>query len=580
MLKADVVIIGSGGAGARAAVEVARQSLKPLILTKGKMGRSGATVAAIADFEVDSRSATEILGLKGDLRDSREKFFEDTLAGGGYLNHQKILERHVNDIPEIARELMEKGLKVAPEVTRAPGQTYPRSIITTGARLMRVLHKMCREAKVAVYEHFMATDLVKKEGRVVGVAGLDLSTGEFVEIGARAVIVATGGGMQMYRYATAPDELTGDGHAMAFRAGASFVDLEMIQFMGGVMLTPPAMEGICFGYTLCADVNPLGCWLLNKYGVRFMEALDPLHKEFVTRDKLALGIATEVFEGRGTERGGVYLSVSHLPRQVVDNYPLHKNVPWLSPDWEMYGFSFKRIMEEARAGKALEIGVASHFFCGGIRVDENGFTGIPGLYAAGEVTGGTQGGNRISGNALTQVLVQGRASGAAAAAFAKTVDFEEFPRDMSGYAGRVYAPLQRRGLSPFEMRKALQQLCWEKLGVVRTEQSLKNLLDQIAAYKKQLPSVGCRAKNRIYNREWIEALQLENLITLAELVAVSALQRRESRGVHYRRDFPAADYKAFTMNNVLEKQGGRIVARFEPVAATLMAPPGEDATHE
>ncbi|HPU01278.1 MAG: FAD-dependent oxidoreductase [Firmicutes bacterium] len=579
MLKADVVIIGSGGAGARAAVEVARRGLKPLILTKGKMGRSGATVAAIADFEVDSRSATEILGLRGDPRDSKEKFFEDTLAAGGYLNNQKILERHVNEIPEIARELLEQGLKVAPELSQAPGQSYPRSVITTGARLVRVLHKMCREAKVAVYEHFMATDLVKKDDRVVGVVGLDLSTGQFVEIAARAVILATGGGMQMYRYTTAPDELTGDGHAMAFRAGATFVDLEMIQFMGGVMLAPPAVEGICFGFTLCADVNPLGCWLLNKFGVRFMEAVDPLHKEFVTRDKLALAIATEVFEGRGTERGGVYLSVSHLPRQVVDNYPQHKNVPWLSPDWEMYGFSFKQIMEEAKAGQALEIGVASHFFCGGVRVDENGFTGIPGLYAAGEVTGGTQGGNRLSGNALTQVLVQGRAAGTAAAAFARTVGFGDFPRGLSGFAGRVYAPLERRGISPFEMRKALQKLCWEKLGVVRTEQSLQCLLEQLAAYKKELPHVGCRAKNRVYNREWMEALQLENLITLAELVAMSALQRRESRGVHYRRDFPAANYGAFTMNNILENKEGRVAARFEPVVATRVAPPGEDANH-
>jgi succinate dehydrogenase/fumarate reductase flavoprotein subunit len=575
MLKADIVIIGSEGAGARAAVEVARHGMKPLLLTKGKIGRSGATVTAMADFEVDSKSAVEVLGLKGDIRDSKEKFFEDTLISGGYLSNQKMLERHVNDIPEIAKEMMDKGMKVAQELDHAAGQTYPRSVMTTGPEFMRILIKMCKEENVAVYEHFMATDLVKKDGRVIGVVGLDLSTGEFVEIGAKAIIMATGGGMQMYPYSTAPDELTGDGHAMAFRAGVSFIDLEMIQFMGCTMMTPPAVEGQGFGYGLCADINPLDCWLLNKFGTRFMADKDPIHKEHVTRDKLAVGMMTEVFEGRGSEHGGIYVSVSHLPKQIVDNYPQSKNVPYLSKDWEMFGFSYKQIMEEAKAGKALEMGVASHFFCGGIKVDENGYSGIPGFYAAGEVTGGTEGGNRISGNALTQILVQGKAAGAAAADFAKTAGFEEFPKDMAEYTERVNGPLSREGLSSFEIRKALQKVCWEKLCVVRTEESLKYVLEQVAEFKKQLPLVGCKAKNKIYNREWVDALQLESLITLTELVATSALQRKESRCVHYRHDFPDTNYKEFTMNNILENKSGRIATHFEPVVVTSIVPPKE-----
>jgi succinate dehydrogenase/fumarate reductase flavoprotein subunit len=575
MLKADVVIIGSEGAGARAAVEVARHGMKPLLLTKGKIGKSGATVTAMADFEVDSKSIKEVLGLEGDVRDSKEKFFEDTLISGGYLNNQKMLQHHVEEIPGIAKEMIDKGMKVSKTPDKAAGQSYPRSVLTTGNEFCRVLIKMCREEKVAVYEYFMATDIVKKDGRAVGVVGLDMSTGEFVEIGAKAVILATGGGMQMYPYSTAPDELTGDGHAMAFRAGASFIDLEMIQFMGGTMMTPPAVEGQGLGYALCADLNSMNCWMLNKFGYRFMEDRDPVHKEHVTRDKLAIGMMTEVFEGRGSDHGGIYVSVSHLPNQIIDNYPAAKNVPYLSRDWDFMGFNYKQIMQEAKAGKALEMGVASHFFCGGIRVDENGSTGIPGFYAAGEVCGGTEGGNRISGNALTQILVQGKDAGTSAAEYAKTVEFDDFPKDMSVYTERVFGPLNREGLSPFAMRKELQKVCWDNICVVRTEESINRVLDKAAEFKKQLPSVGCKAKNRVYNREWIDALQLESLVTLTELVASSALARRESRCVHYRQDFPDANYKDYTKNNILESKNGKIVTHFEPVVVTSTTPPKE-----
>jgi len=577
MLKADVVIIGSEGAGARAAIEAKRCGVNPLLLTKGKIGKSGATVTAMADFEVDSRSIKEVLGLNGDIRDSKELFFEDTLISGCYLNNQKILERHVEDIPAIIKEMMDWGMKVEDTPCQAAGQSYPRSVLTTGPEFMRVLINAVKKANIPVYEHFMATDLVKKNGKIIGVVGLDLSTGEFVQIAAKAVILATGGGMQIYPYSTAPDELTGDGHAMAFRAGASFVDLEMIQFMGCTMMKPTAVEGAGFGFALGPDLNGMECWLLNKFGHRFMEEKDPINKEHVTRDKLSVGLMTEVFEGRGTPEGGVYMSLQHLPVQLIDNFPQTKNVPYLSKDWDFLGFNYKEIIEGVKAGKALEVGVASHFFCGGIEVDEKGYAGIPGFYAAGEVTGGTEGGNRISGNALTQILVQGMISGENAAKYAKTVDFEDFPKDdMGELTDRVMAPLNREGISPFEMRKALQKVCWDKMCVVRTEESLNYVLKEVKEFKKQLPMIGCKAKNKIYNREWVDALQFESLLTLTELVAISALQRKESRGVHYRQDFPVEDNKNFIKNNILGSKNGQIVTHFAPVIVTSTNPPKED----
>lgn len=579
MLTADVLIIGSEGAGALAAIELRRQGLNPMILTKGRIGKCGATVTAGADINVDSRTCKEFLGLNGDIRDSKEKFFEDTVIEGRYLPNQKIVEHHVEEIPAIVKDFMDWGMKIEKDLGQPAGHSYPRSVTTKGDEIMRVLSQKVKELKVPIYEQFMATDVLKKDGRVVGVAGLDLCSGEFVEVYGKAVIIATGGGMQLYPYSTAPDELTGDGHAMAMRAGVEFIDMEMVQFMGCTFMNPPAWAGISFPYCLGPDFGGLDIRMYNKFGHRFFEEkIDPVNKEHVTRDLLARGIMNEVFEGMGTPNGGVYYSLHHLPEELVDNFPIARNQPILSKDWVFMGFSFKELIERMKQGHAIEVAVASHFFCGGIRTDDICATRIPGLYAAGEVAGGTEGANRLSGNALTQVFVQGVLSGRNAAEYVKGIPTVEAAdvAEIKKARDRVMAPFGRAGINVIEFKKEIQKNAWDNMCVVRTEDSLTKALAKIQEFKKLLPEVGCSCTAKSANREWVDVLQVESLISLAELIATSALARKETRGAHFRKDFPESDSKNYMKNIIVANENGEIKVSAAPIVVTSITPPEED----
>lgn len=578
MLKADVLIIGSEGAGALAALEVKRLGLTPMILTKGRIAKCGATVTAGADINVDGRSAREVLGLNGDVTDSKEQFFTDTIVEGRYINNQKMVEHHVEMIPGIIKEMLDWGMKVMPDLQQPAGHTHARGVTTKGEEIMRVLAKQVKASDIPIYEHFMATDLIRKDGQVVGVAGLDLSTGGYVEVAGKSVIIATGGGMQLYPYSTAPDELTGDGHAMAFRAGASFIDMEMVQFMGCTFLDPPAVAGSSFPYCLGPDANGLDIRMLNRFGHRFFEEkIDPVNKEHVTRDLLSRGIMNEVYEGAGSPNGGVYYSISHLPKNIVENWPVAKNMPIVSKDWEFMGYNYKGIIDQMMKGYAIEVGVASHFFCGGIHTDDLCGTRIPGLYAAGEVTGGTEGANRLSGNALTQVFVQGVLAARNAVGYAKKTAFcDDFPKEgTEEFYNRIMAPLNRDGISAIGLKKEVQKSAWENICVVRTEESIKRNLANIEEFRRQLSLVGTKCKSRIYNREWVDALQLESLLIISELISVSALARRETRGAHYRKDFEQTDNHNWLKNVIVSNKNGRIETSYAPLIITSITPPEE-----
>lgn len=582
MIKADVLIIGSEGAGALAAMEVKKLGLNPMILTKGRIAKCGATVTAGADINVDGHSARKILGLNGDVTDSKEQFFADTVIEGRYINNQKMVEHHVEMIPEIVKEMLDWGMKVMPDLQQPAGHSHARGVTTKGEEIMRVLAKTVKEAKIPIYEHFMATDLIRKDGQVVGVAGLDLSTGDYVEVAGKAVIIATGGGMQLYPYSTAPDELTGDGHAMAWRAGAQFIDMEMVQFMGCTFLDPPAVAGSSFPYCLGPDANGLDIRMLNKFGHRFFEEkIDPINKEHVTRDLLSRGIMNEVYEGNGSPLGGVYYSISHLPKNIVENWPAAKNMPIVSLDWEFMGYKYKDIIDEMMKGNAIEVAVASHFFCGGIRANDLCDTGIPGLYAAGEVVGGTEGANRLSGNALTQVFVQGVLAARSAAEYAKKASFcTDYPKEgTEEYQERILAPLYRDGISAIELKKQIQKDAWDNICVVRTEESIRRNLENIAEYRKQLPLIGTKCKSKVYNREWVDAIQVESLLTLSEIISVSALARPETRGAHYRKDYDFTDNRNYLKNVIVSNESGKAIASYAPLIITSITPP-QEVKHE
>ena len=352
ILKTDILIIGSEGAAAHDA------GAKVLVATKGRQGRSGATLTALADMDVDSRSAKELLGLPGDPNDSMEHFFDDILKEGKYVNNQKLVEVHVTDAPLRIKELIDWGLRVR-DLVRNPGHSYPRGIHASGKDMTMTLVKQVRKRKIKVAEDMMVVDLLTSDGVVVGALALNLRSGEFVTISAKATIIATGGGMMVYPIQTAPQELTGDGQAIAYRAGAELVDMEMIQFRPCNFLWPPAWRGVGFPFTI-GPAGGMDIWLLNRYGQRFMSKWDPERMEKSTRDNLSIGIMTEILEGRGTPAGGVYMSLAHLPHNLIDYY-----LEWASKGgfslkarWKYQGFDFAELMEKVKKGYAMEVAPA------------------------------------------------------------------------------------------------------------------------------------------------------------------------------------------------------------------------------
>lgn len=560
ILETDILIIGSEGAGARAAIEAAKSDLNITCVTKGFASKSGATLTAGTDIDVDSKSICEVIKMEGDVRDSKETFFEDIVIEGDYVNDQRIVERHVQDAPQRVKELVDWGMRCWGP-TLAPGHRYPRGIYSTGIEVVKALVSQLRRVRdrIRLVENMMITDLLTCDGAIAGAVGINLVTGEFFVIHAKAIILATGGGQRIYPYTNAPEELTGDGQAIAYRAGAELMDIQFVQFLTSTFKHPPIST---------TTVNPLlvtGVWLLNNRGDRFMRHWDPDRLEASTRDVVAAGIMNEIVEGRGWEddRGGwVYMSHKHMPDNIIDDFA-SKSVNIDKSVWE----TLKR--------NAIPAFSASHFFCGGIRINEDCGTNIRGLYAAGEVAAGLNGANRLSGNAITQTQVQGAIAGRQASEYAAGVtSYEVDLGQVERLRTRIFAPLEREsGLSAMEVRKRIQRLAWENIGVVRQGSWLEEALKQIDELKKEISEIAVRTKTKVCNREWLNTLEIQNMVLVVEMIARGALMRTESRGVHYRKDYPKVDNDKWLKNILLKESHGEMNLTTIPVAVTRFEPP-------
>lgn len=563
VIDTDLLIIGSEGAGARAAIEASEHDINVLIVTKGRIGRSGATLTAAMDMAVDSKSAVELLGLPGDTHDSKEIFFNDLVKGGGYINNQKLVKMVVDEAAQRAKELQDWGLKWVNNF-RMPGHSYPRSIWSSGQELMQVLRRKVREAGVDVIEDTMVTELLHSNGRITGAIALNARKGEPIVFRAKSVILATGGGMRIYQRTTAPEELTGDGYAMAYRAGLELVDMEFPQFIPVSFTSPPALDGVEYGpYGILLDIHG---WLLNKWGERFLTKWDPEHLEHATRDVVARAIATEIAEGRGGSRGGVYASVAHLPDRLLKDY-----LPW-KRGWinskAGYGFRLIDFIDLVKE-KSVEVAPACHYFCGGVRINEHMETAIAGLYACGEVSGGVVGGNRLSGTAISEALVEGARAGRWAAEYAVKVETPSIDKaQVDSFQKKMFSPLKRNeGSSPIELRRRLQKIATEKVGLIRNGPALLSAIDEITRMQTEdLPRICSGNKSTVYNREWVEALQIENLLCMLEMVAQAALLRTESRACHLRTDYLKTD-ESWIKNIVVKKEDGEMKLSVHPVVA-------------
>jgi len=433
------------------------------------------------------------------------------------------------------------------------------------------LRKAVSSTEVELVTHTMVTDLLTSGDQVVGATAINAATGEFTAFKAGAVILCTGGAMRMYPYTTAPEELTGDGTAMAYRVGVELIDMEFPMFLPGSFPWPPALKGVDVPFILSTEGLVRG-HMLNKKGDRFMRFWDPVNMEWTTRDIASVAMMNEVLSGRGSEHGGVYVSLKHLPDNLIDYLE-----EWLPPEFYLFygGFKMKDYLPDLKK-EAIESVPASHFFNGGVRINEECATNIAGLFAAGEVTGGVHGTNRLSGNAFTEMILWGHRSGRFAAEYAKgTEKISIDPDQIEERRFETFAPLEcDGGLRQADVRRNLQQVAWEKAGVIRDKKALEEALTEFVRIRENdLPQVSVKNKDRIYNREWIQTLELKSMLNIMEMVCRTSLNRTESRGSLYRRDYPETDNINWLKNQLVKKTNKVMKIWSEPVVVTKLDPP-------
>ncbi len=547
----DVLIIGAGGAGLRAALEALAQGARVGLVCKSLLGKAHTVMAeggiAAAMGNVDKA-------------DDWRTHFCDTMRGGKFLNNWRMAQLHAQEAPDRIRELEQWGALFDRTPTgdilqRAfGGHTFKRLCHVgdrTGLEMIRTLQDRGVELGVDVFMECTVTRLLKDGDRIAGAFGYWREQGRFVAFKAKSIVIATGGIGKAWRVTSNSWEYTADGMALAYEAGAELMDMEFVQFHPTGMVWPPGVQGIL----VTEAVRGEGGILRNKLGERFMEKYDPKRMELSTRDVVARSIYTEVKEGRGTEHGGAYLDISHKPAEYVK-----KKLP------SMY-HQFKELADVDITKGPMEVGPTCHYMMGGIRVDpETAASTVPGLFAAGEAAAGLHGSNRLGGNSLSDLLVFGRRAGKAAAEFANRSSSASFDSSQLAEAEReMLAPFERtNGEFPYPIHHDLQETMQNFVGIFRNEEDLKKALGELDKLKLRLAKVRVDG-SRMFNPGWHLTRDLKNMLLISEAVARSALARRESRGAHSRIDFPNYDPVWEKKNNIVLNERGTMTLHEHPV---------------
>jgi succinate dehydrogenase / fumarate reductase flavoprotein subunit len=521
----DVLVIGAGGAGLRAAIATSAAGARTALVSKSLLGKAHTVMA--------EGGVAAALG-NVDEEDTWQTHFQDTLFGGKYLNNWRMAELHAREAPERVLELERWGgvFDRTPDRRLSQrafgGHSYKRLVHIgdrTGRELLRTLQDRAVHQDVEVFMECTITRLLMDGDRVCGAFGYWRTTGDFVLFKARAVVLATGGAGKCYRITSNSWECTGDGHALAYEAGAELVDMEFVQFHPTGMVWPPGVVGLL----VTEAVRGEGGILRTSEGERFMERYDAKRMELSTRDVVARAIYTEVTEGRGSPRGGVYLDVSHLPEKTVK-----KKLEGMYDQFlELAGVDITQ--------DPMEVGPTCHYFMGGVRVDpEDGASSVPGLYAVGECSGGMNGANRLGGNSLSDLLVFGKRAGEGAAGYAARAgepevddgQIEEAASEMTGYLTGDGAE------DPYAIQTDLESTMQELVGIFRDERGLVRALTGLEDLRRRAGNARAQSGRRAFNPAWNLCRDLQTMITCAEAVTHAALLREESRGAHSRLDFP------------------------------------------
>jgi succinate dehydrogenase / fumarate reductase, flavoprotein subunit len=579
----DVLVIGAGGAGLRAAIEASAAGARVGLVCKSLLGKAhtvmaeGGIAAALANV---------------DERDNWKVHFADTMRGGQYVNQWRMAELHAKEAPDRVRELEAWGAvfdrtKDGRILQRHfGGHKYPRLAHVgdrTGLEMIRTLQDHGVHQGIDVYMEHTVLSLLKDGDRVVGAFGYERERGRFKIFRAKAVVLATGGIGRAYKITSNSWEYTGDGHALAYDAGADLIDMEFVQFHPTGMVWPPSVMGIL----VTEGVRGEGGILTNKEGRRFMfDAIPENYRaqtadneeegwrycqggkdarrppELLTRDHVSRCIVREIKEGRGSPHGGVYLDISWI-KQKLPNAAEHikRKLP------SMY-HQFKQLADIDITEEPMEVGPTTHYIMGGVQVDpDTQMSRVDGLFAAGECAAGINGANRLGGNSLSDLLVFGKRAGEFAATFAKENSLGKIDNGrIESVAREALAPFERRdGENPYQVQKDLQDTMQDLVGIVRNESEMREALGKIEGLQKRAEKAAVMG-NREYNPGWHTALDLKNLLTVSEAITRAALERKESRGAQFRDDYPDKNEQFAKVTTMIAKAtDGSMQVRLEPL---------------
>ena len=587
-LEYDVLIIGAGGAGLRAAIEASVAGLRVGLICKSLLGKAhtvmaeGGVAAALANV---------------DDRDNWKVHFADTMRGGQYVNNWRMAELHAKEAPDRVRELEAWGAvfdrtadgKILQR--NFGGHRYPRLAHVgdrTGLEMIRTLQDHGIHQGIEVHMEHTIVTLLKDGDRVAGAFGYDRERGRFKVFKAKAIVLATGGIGRAYKITSNSWEYTGDGQSLAYHAGAELIDMEFVQFHPTGMVWPPSVMGIL----VTEGVRGEGGVLRNKDGKRFMFADIPdayrsqtadnpeegwrytqgdknarRPPELLTRDHVSRCIVDEVKAGRGSPHGGVFLDIAWI-KEKLPNAAEHikRKLP------SMY-HQFMQLANLDITKEPMEVGPTTHYIMGGVRVNaETQMSNVLGLFAAGEVAAGLHGANRLGGNSLSDLLVFGKRAGEFAARFAKEHDIGQiYDGQIEEAARESLEPFDRAARAvgnaegPYQVQIDLQEMMQRLVGIVRREEEMLRALDELEKLWQRCQSVAVHG-HREYNPGWHTAIDLKHLLTVSEAITRSALERKESRGGHFRDDFPKKDAAGGKMNIVLCKDAdGSMRVRCEPI---------------
>ena len=579
----DVLIIGAGGAGLRAAIEASAAGVSVGLVCKSLLGKAhtvmaeGGIAAALANV---------------DERDNWKVHFADTMRGGQYVNNWRMAELHAKEAPDRVRELEAWGAvfdrtKDGRILQRNfGGHKYPRLAHVgdrTGLEMIRTLQDHGVHQGIDVHMEQTILTLLKDGERVVGAFGYERERGRFKIFRAKAVVLATGGIGRAYKITSNSWEYTGDGHSLAYEAGAELLDMEFIQFHPTGMVWPPSVMGILVTEGVRGD----GGTLTNKEGRRFMfddipenyrtQTADNEEEgwrycqgdknarrppELLTRDHVSRCIVREIKEGRGSPHGGVFLDISWIKKKLpnAEEY-IKRKLP------SMY-HQFKQLADIDITKEPMEVGPTTHYIMGGVRVDpDTQMSRVAGLFAAGECAAGINGANRLGGNSLSDLLVFGKRAGEFAAKFAKENLLGNVDNTKVDVAAReALAPFEQSGgENPYEVQQDLQEIMQDSVGIVRHESEMKSALEHLGKFWQRVKRVSITG-NREFNPGWHTALDLKNLLTVSEAITRAALERKESRGAQFREDYPNKDDAFGKVNTIISKAAdGSMQVRLEPL---------------